>query len=120
MWEVFTVYGHDTQFKAEYYEYDEDTNTYDLTPVEFWFAYVINSESTELIQPLEGFYTNSTSNLIYVDGQLNIPFKENDKVTIKGGENMIVKMDTPRTNRKGIETFDFHPTENVRRFLYLS
>lgn len=120
MWEAFTIYGHDTQHKAEYYEYDVLTNTYNPSPIEFWFAYVSNSEETELIQPLEGFYTNSTGNTIYVDGQLEISFKENDKITIDGSENMIVRIETPRTNKKGLRTFDFQPSDMVRRVLILS
>jgi len=120
MWEAFTVYGNDTHFKADYYEYDVTTNTYDLTPVEFWFAYVANSQSTELVQILDGFYANSTGNVIYVDGHNEIKFKENDKVNIDGSDNMIVKIDTPRTIKTGIRTFDFQPSELVRRVLILS
>ena len=120
MWEAFTVYGHDTQYKGLYYEYDEDTNAYSSTPVDFWFSYVSGSSTSELIQPLTGFYTSSTSNEIYVDGHLEIPFKENDRIEIDGSLTMIVKISEPRKLRKGIRTFDFQPSENVRRFLVLS
>ena len=120
MWEKFSLYGHDTQHKAFYYEYDLENNTYETVPVEFWFAYVSNSEESELVQPLLGVYANSTSNAIYVDGHLDITFKENDRIEIDGSLNMIVKVEKPRVLRKGITTFDFLPADLVRRVLVLS
>lgn len=118
--EVFTIYGHDTQHKGYWSEYDIDTNEYSNVPVEFWFAYVLNAEVSETIQPMLGMFTQSTGNEIYVDGHLEINFKEHDGIMIDGGKNMIVKIKTPRTNRKGIQTFDFMPATMVRRFLVLS
>lgn len=109
-----SIYGE--RHKALWLEWEEETNTHKVG-IEIFYEDL--GEESQVEQPIQGFYTNSTAKEIVVNDGWQ--YKPNDYIETETGRWMITRVEViPEEEETGLRSFDFNPSYFSRRRITLS